>query len=78
MRVLIPLLRSLNWMKIYLRKALLAHLPMIMIVSGYTLARYSYMENPDQIEWVPTSLCKNTSLCSPKESVPELSYLVAM
>ena len=34
MSVLMPLLRSLTWMQIYRRKALLAHNPMIMIVSG--------------------------------------------
>ena len=39
MRVLMPLLRSLTWMRIYRRKALLDQCPMIMIVSGYTLAR---------------------------------------
>ena len=29
---------------------------MIMIVSGYTLARKSSMENLDRSEWMPTSL----------------------
>ena len=38
-KVLMPLLRSLTWMRVYLSKALNAHRPMIMIVSGYTLAR---------------------------------------
>ena len=73
MRVLMPLLMSLNWMRIYRRKALLAQRPMIMIVSVYTLARYSSMAKPDRMEWVPTSLCENPSLSSPKESVPALS-----
>ena len=46
---------------------------MIIIVSGYNLARYSSMENPDRMEWVTTSLCEDPSLYSPKESVPALS-----
>ena len=70
------LLRSLTWMRIYRRKALLAHYPMIMIVSGYTLDRYISMANPDRMEWVPTSLCENPSLSSPKVSVPSLNDLV--
>ena len=39
MRVLMPFPMSLTWMQIYRRKALLAQRPMIIIVSGYTLAR---------------------------------------
>ena len=78
MRVLKPLLRSLTWMWIYLREALLTHLPMIMIVSGYTLDRKSSMENPDCREWVPTSLCENPSLSLPKESVPDLRDLIVI
>ena len=78
MRVLLPLLRLLTWMRIYRRNVLLAHRPMIVIVSGYTLARYSSMENPYHMEWVPTSLCENPSLSSPKESVPTLSDLVVI
>ena len=78
MRVLIPLLRLLIWMHIYLREALLAHLPMIMIVSEYTLARYSSIENPDLMEWVPNSLCENPILYFPTEIVPDLSDLVFM
>ena len=73
MRVLMPLMRSLNWMRIYLRKALPSYCPMIMIVSGYTFSRYSSMENPDRMEWVPNSLCDNPSLSLPKDSVPALS-----
>ena len=73
-----PLLRSLTWMRIYLRKALLAYRPMIMIVSGYTLARYSSMANPDRMEWIPTSLCENVILSLTKESVPDLSELVVI
>ena len=68
-----PLLRLLTWMRIYRSKALLAQRTIIMIVSGYTLARYSSMANPDRVEWVPTSLCDNPSLYSPNESVPSLS-----
>ena len=45
---------------------------MIMIVSGYTLARKSSMEKLDRSEWVPTSLCDNPRYSSPKESVTEL------
>ena len=78
MRVLIPLLRSLIWMRIYRRKALLAQRPMIMIVSGYILARYSSIANPDRMEWVPTSLCENPSISSPEESVPDLSEFVVI
>ena len=65
MMVLMPLLRSLNWMQIYRRKELLDHRPMIMIVSGYTF--------PDRVPWqtltvwsgcpalcviIPVSLCQ--------------------
>ena len=73
-----PLLRSLTWMWIYRRKALLAQRPMIMIVSGYNLSRYSFMANHDHMEWVPTSLCENPSLSSPKESVLALSEFVVI
>ena len=73
-----PLLRSLTWMRIYGRKSLLAQRPMIMIFSGYTLSIYSSIENPDHMEGVPTYLCENTSLSSPKESVPALSEFVVI
>ena len=73
-----PFLRSVTWMQKYLRKALLAHHPMIIIVSGYALARNSSMANPDKMEWVPTYLCKNLSLSLPKESVPDLRDLVVV
>ena len=75
-RVLIPLLRLMTWMRIYQRKVLLAHRPIIMIVYGY--GRNSFMEHPDQREWVPTSLCKNPSIYSPKQSVPDLRDLVVI
>ena len=70
-----PLLRSLTSMWIYLRKALLSHRPIIIIVYGYTWVRNSSMENPDQMEWLPTSLCENPSLYLPKEGVTDLRYL---
>ena len=71
-------MRLLTWMCIYRRKAFLAHHPMIMVVSGYTLDRKSPMENPDLREWVPTSLCENPRIYSPKEIVPDLRYLVVI
>ena len=71
-----PLLGLLTWIWIYRRKALLDHRPMIMIVSGYTLSKNNLMENPDQSEWVPTSLWENPIRYSPKESVTDLSDLV--
>ena len=36
------------------------------------------MANTEQMEWVPTSLCDNPSISLPKESVPDLRYLVVM
>ena len=36
------------------------------------------MVNPDLMEWVPKSLCENTSIYSPKERVSELRDLVVM
>ena len=36
------------------------------------------MANPDCMEWVPTSLCENHSLSSPKEIVPALSEFVVI
>ena len=77
-RVLIPLLRLLIWIRIYHRKALLAHHYMIMIFSGYTLARKSSMANPVQKEWVPTSLCENISIFLSKETVPDIRDLVVI
>ena len=68
MRVLMPLLRLLTWMRIYRRKALLDHRTMIMIFSGYTLDINISMAKPDQREWVPIYLCENPSLSLPKES----------
>ena len=78
MRVLMPLLSSLTWMRIYRRKALLAHRPMIIIVSGCNFARYSSMANPDWMEWVPTTLCENSNISLPNKSVPALSDLVVI
>ena len=54
------------------------HLPMIMIVSEYTLARKSSMEKSDQSEWVPTYFWENPRRSSPKDSVPDLSNLVVI
>ena len=78
MRLLIPLMKSMDWMRIYHRKTLLSHGPMIMIVSGYTLVRNISTENADQRDWFTTSLCENMSLSLPKESVPDLRYLVVI
>ena len=36
------------------------------------------MENPDRMEWVPTSSCENPSLSSPKEIVTALSEFVVI
>ena len=73
-----PLLRFMTWMHIYRRKAFLFHFPMIIIVSGYALARKSFTVNTNQRECVPTSFCENTSLSSPNESVPNLRDLVVI
>ena len=48
---------------------------MIMVVYRHTPARKIYMAKPDQSEWVPTSLCKNLSRSSTKESTPFLNFL---
>ena len=73
-----PLLRLLTWMQIYCKKSLLTHRPMIMIFYGYTLVRNRSMVNPDQREWVPTSLPENPSVYFPKYIVPDLRYLVVI
>ena len=73
-----PLLRLLTWMWIYHRKAFLDHCFIIMIVSGYTLAIKSSLVNPEQREWVSTSLCENIIFNFPKESVPDHRYLVVI
>ena len=36
------------------------------------------MENPNHMEWVPTSLCEIPSLSSPKESLTALSEFVVI
>ena len=51
---------------------------MITIVSGYTMARRSLMENPDLSEWVPTSLCDNPRRSYPEKSVPEHINLIVI
>ena len=57
-------------------EAFLDHLPMIMIVSGYTLDRNISMANHDHSEWVPTSSCENLMRYSPKYSIPDLTILI--
>ena len=66
MRVLMPLLRFLTWMRIYHRKALLAHRLMIMIIFEYKFSINISIVNPEQREWVHTSLFENSRLSSPK------------
>ena len=53
------------------------HLPIIMIVYEYTMARKGYMEPTDCSEWVITYLYENTIRSSPKESVPDLRNLLS-
>ena len=57
---------------------MLDHIPIIMIISGYTLARKTSMENTDQSEWVPNYLCENLRRSSLKDSVTELSDLIVI
>ena len=45
MRFLVSLLRSLNLIWMYRRKVFLYHHPIIMVISGYILARNISMEN---------------------------------
>ena len=78
MRSLMPLLRSLTWIRMYQRKELLDHRPIIMIVSRYTLARKTAVAKPYQSDWVTTSLWENPRCSSPKVSVPDLSDLVVI
>ena len=73
-----PFLMLITWMEIYRRKTLLAHHPMIVIVSRYNLAGNCSMENPDQRELVLISLCEIPSLYFPKESVTYISDLVVI
>ena len=54
------------------------HHPIIIIVSGFTLARRRSTEKPDRSEWVPTSLYENPRRSSPKESVPKPSDLIVI
>ena len=51
------------------------NLPMMIIISGYTLSRKSSMENPDRREGVPTSLWENPRRSSLEESMFNLSVL---
>ena len=50
------------------------HIPIIMIVYGYTMDSKSSMDNPDQSELVPTYFCENTRRSSQKESVTDLIF----
>ena len=52
------------------------HIPMIIIVYGYTLDSKSSMANPDQSELVPTYLCENLIRSSQKDSVPDLIFFI--
>ena len=54
------------------------HLPIIVIVSGYTGARKSSLENDDYREWVPISLCDKPKFYSLKESVSDIRYLIVI
>ena len=76
MRFLMLLLRSLTLIRMYRRKAFMDHLPMVMIVSRYNMARKSSVENPYRSEWGPTYLCENPRRSSPKYSVPDLIFLI--
>ena len=60
----------------YQMKEFMDHRPMIVIISGYTIARKSSMAKPNWSEWVPISLCKEPRCFSPKESLPDLRFLV--
>ena len=53
------------------------HIPMIIIVYGYTLDSKSSMANPDQSELVPTYFCENLIRSFQKESVPNLIFLLS-
>ena len=76
MSSIIPLLKFMTLIIMYLRNALMYHIPMINIVSGYTCASKSSVDNHDRREWVNTSLCKNPRRYYLKESVPYLGDLV--
>ena len=49
----------------YLRKAWLDHLPIIMIVKTGHSPKYMAIAAPDLIEWVPMSLALTPSMSSP-------------
>ena len=54
------------------------HCSMIMIVSGYTFSRKTYMEKLDRSEWVTTSFCMNQRGFSLKEDFPDLRYFIVI
>ena len=56
----------------------MGHLSMIIIVSGYNLARKSSTANTDRSKWVPTYFCENPSHSSPEEIIPDLSVLIVI
>ena len=73
---LMPLLRLLTWILMYLMNAFLERLTIIIIVSGYTCARKSSTENPDRREWLTSSLCDNSRRSSLKKSVMGIRDLI--
>ena len=77
-RALMNLFWSLTCIRVQQRKLLMDHLPMVVIVSGYTQARKSFTEKPDWREWGTISLCENTIRSSPKEIYPDLSLPVVI
>ena len=58
--------------------AFLYHLPMIIIVSVYTLSRKISIANPDHSEWLTTSLCENPRRSSPINIFPDLDVLIVI
>ena len=52
------------------------HIPMIMIVYGYTLDSKSFMANPGWSELLRTYLCENLRHSSQKEIVPDLVFFI--
>ena len=70
MRSLMPSLRFLTLILMYLRNSFLCHIPMIIFISVYTLVSNIFMKNTYRRDWVPTSLCE-----IPRRSYPKLSVL---
>ena len=78
MMSLMTLLRFMTWILIYLRNALLYHLPVIIFVYWYTLVRKISMSNTYRREWVPIYLCKKERCSSLKGGVPDLINLIVI